>query len=78
MRTLPIWQVDAFTARPFTGNPAAVVPDARGLTDAEMQAIAREMNPSETAFVFPPAGGAPHRFRWFTPTVEVEGTLALP
>lgn len=72
MRTLPIYQVDAFTGRPFTGNPAAVLPDERGLTDAQMQSIAREMNLSETAFVFPPEGGQPHRFRWFTPTVEVE------
>jgi trans-2,3-dihydro-3-hydroxyanthranilate isomerase len=72
MRKTPIYQVDAFTARPFAGNPAAVVPDARGLSEAEMQRIAREMNLSETAFVFPPADGRPHRFRWFTPAIEVE------
>jgi trans-2,3-dihydro-3-hydroxyanthranilate isomerase len=72
MKSLPIYQVDAFTDRPFTGNPAAVVPDARGLSDAQMQAIAREMNLSETAFVYPPEDGRPHRFRWFTPTIEVE------
>ena len=53
MAVLEIWQVDAFTSVPFGGNPAGVVPDARGLTAAQMQKIAREMNLSETAFVFP-------------------------
>lgn len=47
-----IYQVDAFTDRPFGGNPAGVVPEAEGLSDIEMQKIAREMNLSETAFVF--------------------------
>ncbi|HXY03723.1 MAG TPA: PhzF family phenazine biosynthesis protein [Terriglobales bacterium] len=46
-------QVDVFTAKPFEGNSLAVFPDARGLTDDQMQAIAREMNLSETTFVFP-------------------------
>ncbi len=72
--------VDAFTTRPFAGNPAAVVLDASGLDDAAMQRIAREMNLSETAFLLPPGPGADVRIRWFTPHVEVDlcghGTVA--
>ena len=50
-REYQVLQIDAFTTRKFEGNAASVVVDARGLTDAEMQSIAREMNNSETAFV---------------------------
>jgi PhzF family phenazine biosynthesis protein len=64
-RLLPIVQIDAFTARPFGGNPAAVVLDAAGLSAAQMQTIAREMNLSETAFL-----NGDH-LRWFTPGGEV-------
>lgn len=46
-------QLDVFAAQPFLGNSLAVLPDARGLTDQQMQAIAREMNLSETTFVLP-------------------------
>jgi trans-2,3-dihydro-3-hydroxyanthranilate isomerase len=46
-------QLDVFTQRPLEGNPLAVFPDAPGLSDAEMQAVAREMNLSETTFIFP-------------------------
>jgi trans-2,3-dihydro-3-hydroxyanthranilate isomerase len=46
-------QLDVFTRRVLTGNPLAVFPDARGLTDREMQALAREMNLSETTFILP-------------------------
>jgi trans-2,3-dihydro-3-hydroxyanthranilate isomerase len=46
-------QLDVFTQRPLEGNPLAVFPDARGLSDTEMQAVAREMNLSETTFIFP-------------------------
>lgn len=46
-------QVDVFTSKPLEGNSLAVFPDARGLTDAQMQAIAKETNLSETTFVFP-------------------------
>lgn len=53
MRTLPYSVLDVFAERPLEGNPLAVFHDARGLTAHEMQAIAREMNLSETAFVFP-------------------------
>lgn len=53
MRHLPIVTVDVFTSRPLQGNQLAVVTDARGLSDAEMQSLAKEMNLSETTFVFP-------------------------
>jgi trans-2,3-dihydro-3-hydroxyanthranilate isomerase len=46
-------QMDVFSAKPLEGNPLAVFPDARGLSDAEMQAVAKEMNLSETTFVLP-------------------------
>lgn len=65
-------QVDVFTDRPFAGNPLAVLPDARGLTDEQMQAIAREMNLSETTFVLPPTDPrATYRMRIFTPATEL-------
>src|SRR6201999_3141139 len=50
--------VDVFTDRPFGGNPLAVVLDAQGLSTAQMQAIAREFNYSETTFVLPPREAA--------------------
>lgn len=67
---LTIWQVDAFTSEPFAGNPAAVcvLPEPRD--DAWMQAVAREMNLSETAFLVRQPGG--FSLRWFTPAVEVD------
>jgi trans-2,3-dihydro-3-hydroxyanthranilate isomerase len=52
-RRLPFIQFDVFTTRPLEGNPLAVFLDGRGLSDDEMQAIAREMNLSETTFIFP-------------------------
>jgi len=52
-RTYQFVQVDVFTQTPLSGNPLAIFPDARGLNDAEMQALAREMNLSETTFIFP-------------------------
>jgi trans-2,3-dihydro-3-hydroxyanthranilate isomerase len=70
MQRYTVVQVDAFTTQPLQGNPCAVFPDARGLTDAEMQAIAREMNLSESAFVFP-SDKADFRFRYFTPAAEI-------
>ena len=68
MRT-PIYQIDAFTSRRFAGNPAAVMPMNRFLSDATMLAIAAENNLSETAFLVP--DGSDYRLRWFTPKVEV-------
>jgi trans-2,3-dihydro-3-hydroxyanthranilate isomerase len=52
VRTYQFVQVDVFTQTPLTGNPLAIFPDAQGLDDAEMQALAREMNLSETTFIF--------------------------
>jgi trans-2,3-dihydro-3-hydroxyanthranilate isomerase len=64
--------VDVFTDRPFGGNPLAVVPDARGLTTAQMQAIAAEFNLSETTFVLPPQDAAhTAQVRIFTPRAEL-------
>ena len=53
MRTYAFTQIDVFTSQPLQGNQLAVLPDAGGLSDAEMQAIAREMNLSETTFILP-------------------------
>jgi trans-2,3-dihydro-3-hydroxyanthranilate isomerase len=65
-------QVDVFTDQPFGGNPLAVFPEAEGLATEEMQQLAREMNLSETTFVFPPrAKGADFRVRIFTPAAEL-------
>jgi PhzF family phenazine biosynthesis protein len=68
---VPLFQVDAFTDRPFRGNPAAVCLLGEPLPDETMQAIAAEMNLSETAFVQPPDEEGFRKLQWFTPTVEV-------
>jgi trans-2,3-dihydro-3-hydroxyanthranilate isomerase len=71
-RSLKFYQADVFTSQPFGGNPVAVFPDANGLTDELLQKIAREMNLSETVFVFPPSDPAAIvRLRIFTPTQEI-------
>jgi len=68
---IPIFQVDAFTGRLFSGNPAAVCPLPHWLDDSDLQAIAAENNLSETAFfVSQPDGG--YTLRWFTPAAEVD------
>lgn len=67
---LPIYQVDAFSARIFAGNPAAVMPLETWLPDATLQAIAAENNLSETAFFV--REGTGWRLRWFTPRSEVD------
>lgn len=70
---LPFTQVDAFADRPFTGNPAAVMPLETWLADELLQAIAAENNLSETAFILPDPGvEADYELRWFTPAVEVK------
>lgn len=66
-----IFQVDAFTARPFAGNPAAVCLLEQPAGASWMQACAAEMNLSETAFLHPRPDGA-YDLRWFTPAVEVD------
>jgi trans-2,3-dihydro-3-hydroxyanthranilate isomerase len=64
--------VNVFTEQRFRGNPLAVIPDASGLTDAQMQAIAAEFNLSETTFVLPPENPRNHaRVRIFTRTAEM-------
>lgn len=70
MDRLPLYQVDAFTDRPFAGNPAAVMPLQAWLPDGILQAIAQENNLSETAFFVPEGSG--FRIRWFTPGGEID------
>lgn len=67
---LRIIQVDAFTDRPFAGNPAAVCILPTAPEPAWMQNVAREMNLAETAFLVPKSGE--YDLRWFTPAVEVD------
>lgn len=73
MKTLPIYQVDAFTSQVFGGNPAAVMPLEEWLPDDTMQKLALENNLSETAFLVPLSDEAEEDFhiRWFTPGTEV-------
>ncbi len=68
--TLPIYQVDAFADRVFSGNPAAVMPLADWLADDVLQSVAMENNLSETAFLV--EKDAAYELRWFTPAVEVD------
>lgn len=65
-----IVQVDAFTNRPFAGNPAAVCVLPGPMPDSWMRDVAREMNLSETAFLTPQDGG--YNLRWLTPAIEVD------
>jgi PhzF family phenazine biosynthesis protein len=69
---LPIFIIDAFADRPFTGNPAAVCPLDAWLPVPTMQAIASEMNLSETVFFAPDPQRGGFCIRWFTPTREVD------
>ncbi len=69
--TLRLVLVDAFTDRPFSGNPAAVAVVGLFPDEARMQAVAAELHQSETAFVVR-RGAGPHDLRWFTPTTEVD------
>lgn len=72
-KPLVVYWVDAFTQVSFTGNPAVVVAQADGLTETQMQQIAREMNCSETAFITQASHPeADLRLRWFTPKAEVD------
>ncbi len=67
-----VYQIDSFTKERFTGNPAGVVTNADGLTDGQMQSLARELNNSETAFILGSQDDAYDvRLRFFTPTKEV-------
>jgi len=75
MNEFPLFTVDAFTEAPFRGNPASVCLLDHDLPEKTMQAIAAEMNHSETAFVRPSGGtvklATRYSLRWFTPQVEV-------
>jgi PhzF family phenazine biosynthesis protein len=78
---IPFAQIDAFASRPFTGNPAVVMPLDAWLDDEVLLAIAQENNLSETAFIVPDAtGAAEYEQRWHTPAAEfalcVHATLA--
>jgi PhzF family phenazine biosynthesis protein len=69
---IPYWHVDAFAARAFAGNQAAVMPLEEWLPDAALQAIAEENNFAETAFVVrDETGAADWELRWFTPACEI-------
>ncbi len=68
--TIKIYQVDAFTDKPFSGNPAVVCLLPQAWDAAWMQAVAKEMNLSETAFLLKQEDG--YNLRWFTPAVEVD------
>jgi len=68
--SLPVFHVDAFTAMPFAGNPAAVCPLKDWLDDKLLQAVAAENNLSETAYFVP--RGDSYELRWFTPRCEVK------
>ncbi len=71
-RARELFVVDAFSDRPFCGNPAVIVPDAQGLSDHAMQALAAELR-MEAGFVLPPnADGADLRIRFFSPGAEVD------
>ncbi len=71
-RKYNLYQVDSFTKEKFTGNPAGVISNADGLTDYEMQKIARELNNSETAFILSSNSSEYDvQVRFFTPTSEV-------
>lgn len=69
--SIPLYQVDAFTSESFTGNPAAVCILPAEPPESWMQAVASEMNLSETAFLRPRHDGS-YELRWFTPTREVD------
>jgi phenazine biosynthesis protein PhzF family len=72
MKHLTVYQIDSFTKEKFKGNPAGVVINADGLTESQMLNIARELNNSETAFLFlPDDSSCDGQIRYFTPTKEV-------
>jgi trans-2,3-dihydro-3-hydroxyanthranilate isomerase len=72
MRVFRYVVADVFTDEPLAGNPVAVFTDARGLETDEMQRLARELNLSESVFVFPAEQGGHARIRIFTPGIEMQ------
>ncbi len=72
MKRLTVYQIDTFTRERFKGNPAGVVIDADGLEDHQMLLFARELNNSETAFLFSPSDDdCDGQIRYFKPKTEV-------
>ena len=72
MKKYRLYQIDSFTKERFRGNPAGVITNADGLNEVQMQKIARELNNSETAFIFSPESNNHDIYvRFFTPTSEV-------
>lgn len=72
MKKYRLYQIDAFTTEKFKGNPAGVISNADGLAETQMQAIARELSNSETAFILSPSSTDHEvRIRFFTPMTEV-------
>lgn len=71
-QSIPLWQVNAFADRPFTGNPAAVCILPSYPSDQWLQNVAAEMNLSETSFIVPTDEANRFHLRWFTPTTEVD------
>ncbi len=71
MRVIPVRHVDVFTDKIFSGNPLTVFPDAKGLTDSEMQAIAAEFGTPETSFIVPPKTKVDYALRIFSPIKEI-------
>ena len=69
---LPIFTVDAFTAKPFAGNPAAVIILQEPIKESIMQSIADEINLAETAFVMKEKDKPGFSLRWMTPVMEVD------
>ena len=70
--TLPIYQLDAFADKLFSGNPAAIIPLDKWISDDLMQKIGMENNLAETAFFVPSAKGeGQYDIRWFTPASEI-------
>ena len=67
----PYYVIDVFTDTPLEGNQLGVFPDGQRFSDEQMQRIARELNLSETVFLFPPESGGDARMRIFTPVVEL-------
>jgi len=67
---MKVFQVDAFTTKPFTGNPAGVCILSETIPDSDMLNIAKELNLPETAFLHKKDGG--YNLRWFTPQTEIE------
>lgn len=73
MKSYKVYQIDSFTRTKLRGNPAGVISNADGLSEAQMQQIARELNNSETAFILTPENKTDYdvEVRFFTPTTEV-------